>query len=82
MSLLLLLVMASPVLAGVHEIWWNITYVENANPDGLHPRRVIGVNGTWPYVFAFISLFYFTYCRFGSIKHYLVEIYLCLKFVS
>lgn len=38
------------VLAGTHEIWWNITYVEDVNPDGLFPRRVIGVNGTWPYV--------------------------------
>ncbi|KAA1476163.1 ferroxidase [Dentipellis sp. KUC8613] len=38
----------TPVLAGVHEIWWNITYVEDANPDGLFPRRVIGVNGSWP----------------------------------
>jgi len=37
-----------PALAGVQEIWWNLTYVENANPDGLFPRRVIGVNGTWP----------------------------------
>ena len=35
-------------LAGVHEVWWNITFVEDANPDGLAPRRVIGVNGTWP----------------------------------
>ena len=47
-SSLALLAAASPVLAGVHEIWWNLTYVENANPDGLFPRRVIGVNGTWP----------------------------------
>lgn len=39
---------AAPTLAAVHEIWWNITYVEDANPDGLQPRRVIGVNGTWP----------------------------------
>lgn len=30
------------------EHWWNISYVENANPAGLEPRRVIGVNGTWP----------------------------------
>jgi iron transport multicopper oxidase len=36
------------VLAGVQELWWNITYVENINPDGLFPRRVIGLNGTWP----------------------------------
>lgn len=47
-SMLALAALASPVLAGVHEIWWNITYVEDANPDGLAERRVIGVNGTWP----------------------------------
>jgi iron transport multicopper oxidase len=40
--------LTSPALAGVHEIWWNITYVGNANPDGLFERRVIGVNNTWP----------------------------------
>ncbi|KAJ7253686.1 ferroxidase [Mycena haematopus] len=41
--------LAAPhALAAVHEIWWNLTYVENVNPDGLFPRRVIGVNGTWP----------------------------------
>ena len=45
---LAILSLASPALAAVHEIWWNITYVEDANPDGLQPRRVIGVNGTWP----------------------------------
>ena len=49
--LLPLLSLSSPVLAGVQEIWWNITYVQDANPDGLFERRVIGVNGTWPYVF-------------------------------
>ncbi|KAI0263015.1 Fet3 protein [Gloeopeniophorella convolvens] len=47
-NLALLLAAATPALAGVQEIWWNITYVENANPDGLFERRVIGVNGTWP----------------------------------
>lgn len=36
------------VTAGVHELWWNITYVEGVNPDGLAARRVVGVNGTWP----------------------------------
>jgi len=41
--------LVSPVLAGVHDVWWNITYVQNVNPDGLFPRRVIGVNNTWPY---------------------------------
>ncbi|WOO80563.1 Iron multicopper oxidase fer1 [Vanrija pseudolonga] len=34
--------------AAVIEHWWNITYVDNVNPDGLFPRRVIGVNGSWP----------------------------------
>jgi hypothetical protein len=39
----------TPALAGVQEVWWNVTYVQNANPDGLYERRVIGVNNTWPY---------------------------------
>lgn len=47
-QLLPLLALLSPGLAGVQELWWNVTYVENANPDGLFERRVIGVNGTWP----------------------------------
>ena len=47
--LLLLLPLASSVLAGVHEVWWNVTYVQDVNPDGLFPRQVIGVNNTWPY---------------------------------
>lgn len=47
-SVLALLAAASPAIAGVYEQWWNITYIENANPDGLAERRVIGVNGTWP----------------------------------
>ncbi|KAF5383086.1 hypothetical protein D9615_005079 [Tricholomella constricta] len=45
---LLLLLLNSPVLAGVQEIWWNLTWIENVNPDGLFERRAIGVNGTWP----------------------------------
>lgn len=52
---LLCLHLVSPVLGGVHELWWDLTYVENANPDGLFERRVIGVNGTWPYVSLFSS---------------------------
>lgn len=44
------LTLAGLALAGVNEQWWNVTYVEDVNPDGLFPRRVIGVNGTWPYV--------------------------------
>ena len=47
-SLALVLLIASPVLAGVKELWWDLTWVENINPDGLKPRRVIGVNNTWP----------------------------------
>ncbi|KAF9448580.1 multicopper oxidase [Macrolepiota fuliginosa MF-IS2] len=46
--LLVWLSLISPVLAGVQEVWWNITYVQNASPDGLFERRVVGVNGTWP----------------------------------
>ncbi|KAK7434374.1 ferroxidase fet3 [Stygiomarasmius scandens] len=44
----LVLLFSSPALAGVKELWWNVTYVENASPDGLFERRVIGVNNTWP----------------------------------
>ncbi|KIM79223.1 Ferroxidase [Piloderma croceum F 1598] len=49
-SLMPVLALVSPVLAdgGGQEIWWNISWIDNANPDGLHPRRVIGVNGKWP----------------------------------
>ncbi|KAJ7054380.1 Fet3 protein [Mycena amicta] len=47
-SFLHLVAAASPALGAVHELWWNLTYVDNINPDGLQPRRVIGVNGTWP----------------------------------
>ncbi|KAI0053202.1 multicopper oxidase [Auriscalpium vulgare] len=48
LPLVLALAAASPALAGVKEVWWNITYVQNVNPDGLFDRRAIGVNGTWP----------------------------------
>lgn len=41
-------ILALPAIAGVQEHWWDITFVENVNPDGLFPRRVVGVNGTWP----------------------------------
>jgi iron transport multicopper oxidase len=51
-----LLAAVSPVLAGVQEIWYNVTYVNDANPDGLAERRVIGINGTWPYVYFVSSL--------------------------
>ena len=42
------LALVPTVYAGLTEIWWNITYVEDVNPDGLFSRRAIGVNGTWP----------------------------------
>lgn len=47
-SILALITLTPPALAGVKEVWWNITYVQDASPDGLFDRRVIGVNGTWP----------------------------------
>lgn len=43
-----LLALAQCVVGAVHDVWWDITYVENVNPDGLFPRRAVGVNGTWP----------------------------------
>ena len=49
-TVLAVLSAVSPALAGIKELWWNVTYVDDVNPDGLFPRRVIGVNGTWPYV--------------------------------
>ena len=49
--------LASPSFAGFQEVWWNLTYVDNANPDGLYPRRVIGVNGTWPCVSTTVVIF-------------------------
>jgi iron transport multicopper oxidase len=56
--LLALLAAVAPVLAGIQELWWNLTYVENANPDGLFERRVIGVNGTWPSVWLLVHLYF------------------------
>lgn len=50
-SLIYSLTFPTVALAGVQERWWNVTYVQNANPDGLFPRRVIGINDTWPYAF-------------------------------
>ncbi|RXW17297.1 hypothetical protein EST38_g8554 [Candolleomyces aberdarensis] len=48
LALCLLATVVRPVISGVHEVWWDITYVQNVNPDGLFARRVIGVNGSWP----------------------------------
>jgi len=44
----LLLALGTLVSAELVELWWNVSYAI-ANPDGRHFRRVIGVNGTWPY---------------------------------
>lgn len=41
-------------LGATREIWYTISYAR-ANPDGLFERRVIGVNGTWPYVWLSIA---------------------------
>lgn len=46
--LLALLALVTPTLAAVQEVWWNVTYVQDADPDGLFARRVIGINNTWP----------------------------------
>ncbi|KAL2914214.1 ferroxidase fet3 [Polyrhizophydium stewartii] len=43
-----LLALAGPAAAAVVELTWSIGWVDNINPDGLAPRRVIGVNGKWP----------------------------------
>jgi iron transport multicopper oxidase len=40
---------AGTAQAALVEHYWNISYTQ-ANPDGLYERRVIGVNGSWPYV--------------------------------
>jgi iron transport multicopper oxidase len=42
------LLLAPDALAGVTEVWWNLTPVQNINPDGRFPRQVLGVNGSWP----------------------------------
>ncbi|KAF9101524.1 ferroxidase fet3, partial [Mortierella sp. GBA35] len=46
-SLALLALASTVAQAAVVTYNWNITYV-NANPDGAHERRVIGVNGQFP----------------------------------
>ncbi|KAJ7438371.1 Fet3 protein [Mycena galericulata] len=42
------LLVAPFALAGVTEVWWNLTPVNNVNPDARFPRQVFGVNGSWP----------------------------------
>ncbi|KAK6462931.1 Cupredoxin [Scheffersomyces coipomensis] len=43
----LLLLVVSGVLGKTHTFHFNATYVQ-ANPDGLHERRMIGFNNAWP----------------------------------
>lgn len=49
-SPLLLFLLSLPTTADAKlvELSWNVSYVSNVNPDGLHPRRAIGINGVWP----------------------------------
>ncbi|KAJ7158270.1 Cupredoxin [Mycena crocata] len=44
----LLSLAAGPVFAAAHQVAWSIDYVLAVNPDGLFPRRVVGVNNKWP----------------------------------
>ncbi|PRP75518.1 ferroxidase, multicopper oxidase [Planoprotostelium fungivorum] len=45
----LLFCLLSLVTADILYHNWTITWLENQNPDKLFPRRVIGVNGQWPF---------------------------------
>ncbi|KAI5964077.1 uncharacterized protein KGF55_002019 [Candida pseudojiufengensis] len=45
--LLLLLSCINLVVSKTHVFDWNIGYVD-ANPDGIYPRKMIGINGHWP----------------------------------
>ncbi|KAL6451112.1 FET3 Iron transport multicopper oxidase FET3 [Candida maltosa Xu316] len=37
-----------PLIMGqIHKFDWNVSYI-SANPDGLHERRMIGINNHWP----------------------------------
>lgn len=47
LSLLAALTLAVASAAETHTFHFNASYV-NANPDGTHVRRVIGINGQWP----------------------------------
>jgi iron transport multicopper oxidase len=47
-SSLYLVAAAASALAAIKDVFWDITYVDNVNPDGMFERRAIGVNGTWP----------------------------------
>lgn len=47
LSLLAAFAVAVVCSAHTHTFHFNATHLE-ANPDGTHPRRVIGINGQWP----------------------------------
>lgn len=47
LSLLSLSAFSAIAFAETHVFDWNITWV-TANPDGLQPRPVIGINNEWP----------------------------------
>lgn len=42
-----LLALAALAKAAQVNHYWNVSWA-NTNPDGMHERRAIGVNGTWP----------------------------------
>ncbi|KAJ2991423.1 ferroxidase fet3 [Globomyces sp. JEL0801] len=46
--MLLTLLLPTISLAATVVYDWNITYVEDINPDNQFPRKVIGVNNKWP----------------------------------
>ncbi|CEL02165.1 Putative Multicopper oxidase [Aspergillus calidoustus] len=46
-SLACLAALTASAVAKTHNLEWNMTWV-TANPDGLQPRPVIGINNEWP----------------------------------
>jgi FtsP/CotA-like multicopper oxidase with cupredoxin domain len=46
-SLACLAALTASAVAKTHNLEWNVTWV-TANPDGLQPRPVIGINDEWP----------------------------------
>ncbi|KAL9939966.1 hypothetical protein V8E36_000671 [Tilletia maclaganii] len=47
-ALLTAIVAASLSQAANVALDWDISWINDVNPDGLQPRRAIGVNGQWP----------------------------------
>ncbi|EGW31943.1 uncharacterized protein SPAPADRAFT_66625 [Spathaspora passalidarum NRRL Y-27907] len=46
-TLYILLSLITTVVAKTHTFHWNVSWVM-ANPDGLHERRMVGINNVWP----------------------------------